>query len=66
MGCADKLARDVIVVTDFGTLCFILYELVTAHVAPRGIIIFLLLASTEALHGLIRPENRNYLRFPHG
>ena len=65
VGSADKPARDVVVVTDLGTLRFTFYKLVTAYVAPRGIIIFLLLAVTEALHRLIRPENRNNLHFPH-
>ena len=62
---ADKPARDVVVVTDLGTLRFTLYELVTADVAPSGIIIFLLLSGTEALHCLIRSENRYDLSFPH-
>ena len=41
---SDKPACNVVVVTDFGTLCLTLNELVTADVAPCGIIIFLLLA----------------------
>ena len=61
----DKPARDVIVVTDIGTLRFTLYELVTADVALSGIIIFLLLANTKALHRPIRPENRYDLCYPH-
>ena len=65
VGGADKPARDVIVVTDFGTLRFTLYKLVTADVASSGIIIFLLLANTKALHRPIRPENRHDLCFPH-
>ena len=51
---ADKPALDVFVVTDVKTLRFTLYKLATADVAPIGIIIFLLLASTKALHCLIR------------
>ena len=62
---ADKRASDVVVVTDIGTVRCTIYDLVTAYVAPRGIIIFLLLASTEALLCLICPENCNNLRFPH-
>ena len=62
---ADKPARDVVVVTDFGTLCFTLYKLVTADVAPSGIIIFLLLAGTKALYRPIRSNNRHDLSFPH-
>ena len=65
VGGADKPARDVIVVTDIGTLRFTLYELVTADVASNGIIIFLLLANTKTLHRPIRPENRHDLCFPH-
>ena len=65
MGGADKQARDVVVVTDFGTLRFTLYKLATADVAPSGIIIFLLLASTKALYRLIRLENRYDLSFLH-
>ena len=63
--CADKPARDLVVVTDFGTLRFTIYKLVTADVAPSCIIIFLELAGTKALHCLIRPENRYDLCFPH-
>ena len=55
VGGADKPARDVVVVTDFGTLRFTFYELVTADVAPSSIIIFFLLAGTEALHRPICP-----------
>ena len=65
VGGIDKPARDVVVVTDFGTFRFTLYKLVTADVAPSGIIIFLLLAVTEALHRPIRPKNRHDLGFPH-
>ena len=65
VGNADKPARDVVVVTNFGTLRVTLYELVTADVATSGIIIFILLAGTEALHRPIRPENRHDLCFPH-
>ena len=52
---ADKRARDVVVVTDFGTLRFPFYELVTADVAPRFIIIFLMLTGTKAFHCSICP-----------
>ena len=62
---ADKPACNVVVVTDFGTLRLTLNELVTADVAPCGIIIFLLLAGAEAIHRPIRPENRHDLCFPH-
>ena len=65
VGSADKPARDVVVVTDFGALCFILFKLVTADVAPSGIIIFLLLAGTKALYRQIPSENRYDLSFPH-
>ena len=65
VSCADKPARDVIVVTEFGAFRFTLFKLVTADVAPSCIIIFLLLADTKALHCLIRSENRNDLCFPH-
>ena len=64
VGGIDKSARDVVVVTDFGTFRFTLYKLVTADVAPSGIIIFLLLAGTEALYRTIRPKNRHDLGFP--
>ena len=50
VGGADKPASYVIVVTDFGTLCFAINELLTADVAQHGIIILLLLVSTQALH----------------
>ena len=65
VGSADKPASHLVVVTDFGTFCFSLYELVTANVEPSGIMIFLLLAGTEALHRPIRQENRHNLCFPH-
>ena len=55
VGVADQPPRDVVVITDFGTLRLAFYELVTADVAPSGIIIFLLLAGTKALHRPIRP-----------
>ena len=64
VGGANKTPRNVVVATDFGTLRLAFYELVTADVAPRCIIIFLLLASTMALHRPIRPENRHDLCFP--
>ena len=48
VGGADKPFRDVVVITDFGTLLFALYKLVSADVASRGIIIFLLLAGRGA------------------
>ena len=51
---ADKPPRDMVVVTDFGTLCLTFYKLMTTDVAPRCIIIFLLLAGTEALYCPIR------------
>ena len=65
VGSADKPARDVVVVTDFEILCPTLYELVTADVAPSGIIIFLLLAGTEALHPPICSKNLHVLCFSH-
>ena len=65
VGGADKPASNVVMVTDFGTLRFILYKLVTADVAPSGIIIFFLLADTKSLHCPIRLENRHNLCFPH-
>ena len=65
VSCPDKPTRDVVVVTGFGTLRFIIYKLLTADVAPRCIIIFFLLAGTKALHSQIRPENRNNLCFPY-
>ena len=64
VGSADKPARNVVVVSDFGALSLTFYKLVSANVSPRGIIIFLLLASTQAIHRSIRPEFRNYLCFP--
>ena len=65
VGGADKPARDVVVVTDFGSLRLALYKLVTADVASSGIIILLLLSGTEAHHRPIRPEYRHDLGFPH-
>ena len=65
VGGADKPARDVVMVTDFWTFRFTLYKLVTADVAPSGIIIFLLLTGTVALHRPIRPKNRHDLGFLH-
>ena len=61
---ADNPARDVVVVTTIVTLGLALYEIVTANVATRRIIIFLLLAGTQSLHPSIRPENCNDLCFP--
>ena len=54
MGGAYKRPHDVVVITDFGTLRLALYELVMAEVPPSGIIIFVLLAGTEALNRPIR------------
>ena len=54
-----------VVVTVFETFRLAFYELVTADVATRCIIIFFLLTSTKALHRSIRPENRHNLCFPH-
>ena len=54
VGGADKLARNVVVVKDFGTFRFTLYELMTGNVAPSSIIIFCLLVRTETLHRPIR------------
>ena len=65
VSCADKPTCDVVVVTNYVTLCFTLYNLVTADVAPSCIIIFLLLAGTIAIYCLIHPKNRQYLCFPH-
>ena len=50
VGSADKPARGVIVVTDIGTLRLAFYILVTANVAARRIIIFVILAGTQALY----------------
>ena len=58
---ADIPSRDVIVITDFWTLCFTLYKLVPADLAQSDIIIFLLLAGTQALYRPFRMENRNDL-----
>ena len=62
---ADKPACDVVVITDFGTLRFTLYKLLTADLVLSCIIIFILLASTKALHRPIRLENRHDFCFPH-
>ena len=65
VGGADKPPRDMVVIKDFGTFRLAFYELVTADVASRGIIIFLLLAGTEALHRPICFENHDDFRLPH-
>ena len=65
VGSANKPARDMVVVSDFWTLRFSLFELVTADVAPSNIIIFLLLAGTQALHRSICPNYRYDFCFPH-
>ena len=65
MGGADKSASNVVVVTNFGALCFILYKLVTEDVALSAIIICCLLANTKALHCPIRLNNRHDLCFTH-
>ena len=62
---ADEPARDMVVVSDFRTLCFTFYKLVTADVAQSGIIVFLLLAGTQALHRSICPKYRYEFRFPY-
>ena len=62
---ADKPARDVVVVKDFGTFRFTLYDFMTADVAPSGIIIFFLLADTQTLHRAICRENRDDFCFVH-
>ena len=62
---ADKAACDVAVVTDFETLRLTLNKLVTADVAPSGIIIFLLLAIAEAFNRPIRLENHQDFGFSH-
>ena len=64
VGSVDKPARYVVVISEFGTPRLTLYKLVSADVAPAGIIILLLLAGTQAIHRLIRPEFRNYFCFP--
>ena len=64
LGSAYKPARDVVVVTNFWTLGFF-NELLKADVAPNSITIFLLLASTEALHLPIRLKNCYNPCFPH-
>ena len=65
VGGSDKPVRDMVVVSDFRTLRFTIYELVTADVAPSGIIIFHLLAATQALHRSICPKYRYDFGFPH-
>ena len=64
MGGANKPARYVVVFSDFGTPRFTLYELVSADVAPRVIIILLLLAGSQAIYCSICWEFCNYLCFP--
>ena len=64
VGAADKPARNVVVVSEFGPLSLNFYKLVSANVEPRNIIIFLLLASTQAIHCSIFSKFLNYLRFP--
>ena len=64
MSGADNLTSDVVVITDFGALRMTYYKLVTADVAPSGIIIFLLLTGTKTLSRLIRPKNRTDFRIP--
>ena len=65
VGGADKPACDVVVVTDVKTFRFTLNELMAADVAPSGIIIFLLLAGTQAFYRSIRPENRHNICLSH-
>ena len=60
----DKPARYLVVVSDYGTARLTLYELVSADVAPGGIIILHLLLGTQTIHRSIRPEFRNNPRFP--
>ena len=62
---ADELACDMVVVSDFRTFRFTFYELVTADIAPSGIIVFLLLAGTQELHRSMCPKYRYDFRFPH-
>ena len=54
-----------VVVSDFRTLCVTLFDLVTADIALSGIIIFLLLAGTQALYRSIYPKYRYDFRFLH-
>ena len=61
---ADKPVRYVVVITDFEAISLTLYRLVSSHVAPRSIIILLLLESTKAIYCLIRLEFLNYFCFP--
>ena len=53
-----------VVVTDFWAFCYSLYNAVTADVTPSGIIIFILLAGTYALHRSISLKKRYDLCFP--
>ena len=62
---ADQPTRDMVVVSDLRTLRFTFYELVTEDVAPSGIIVFLLLADTQAIYRSICPQYRYDFRFPH-
>ena len=62
VGGADKLHCDVVVITNFGTFRFALYELVMADVASNGIIIFFVRAGTQALYRPICHENRTDFR----
>ena len=64
VGGADKPACNVVMVTEFGATSITFFKLVSADVSPRGIIIFLLLASTKAIHRTICSKFLNYLRFP--
>ena len=64
VGFANKPPRNVVVVTDFGVLRFILYKLMTAYVAPSCIIIFLLLVGTQSLYRQICAKNRYDLPLP--
>ena len=61
MASAYKPARDMVVVTKFGTLCVILYKLVTADVSPSGIIIFFFAGGH--LGALLFDSFRRSLRF---
>ena len=65
VGSTNKPARYMVVMSNFRTLRFPLYELVTADVAPSCIIIFLLLAGTQALYRSICPKYHYDFRFPH-
>ena len=64
VGGVYKPARNVIVISDFGAFSLTFYTHVSVDVAPRDIIIFFLLASTQAIYCSTCSKLFNYLRFP--